>query len=107
MKSLVFLNEADLGELGFSMGQRKLLLEWIRGQRANSQASQSQASQNIEDDSHVLAETAKCKHFLSSTKNPSPYSHAQGTYDSFNERRSYIVLNRAILLVISNRAGTN
>jgi len=57
MKSLVFLTDADLGELGFNMGQRKLLLEWIRGQRADSQASPSQASQNIEDDSHVLAET--------------------------------------------------
>jgi len=57
MRSLVFLNEGDLRELGFNMGHRKLLLEWIRGQRADSQASQSQASQNHEDDSHVLAET--------------------------------------------------
>jgi len=57
MKSLVLLNETELKDLGFNMGQRKLLLEWIRGQRADSQASQSRASQNFEEESPVLAET--------------------------------------------------
>ena len=42
IKSLVCLKEADLKELGFKLGERRLLLEWIDGQKStNSPASLS------------------------------------------------------------------